>query len=101
MDWETINVTRELILKWITKDPTIAEYNSIKKLIRTYGKLANIRVDKILNNNPEFDQVAFYRIVKFLSLDDNELSTISNCLSIKNQLENIQLKLKEEELWQE
>ena len=99
MDWETINITRHLIIKWLTKNPTIREYKLIKKLIRTYGKLTGLKVNKILNNNKTYDEVAFYRIIKFLSIDDNEISTISNCLHIKNQMAKNQMVIKQEETW--
>ena len=101
MDWKTINITRHTIITWITKNPTEAEFKSIRKLIRTYGKLTNQNVHNILQLTKTFDELSFFRIIKFLSIDKEELSDISLAFSNKNTTKwNAALNnIKQEESW--
>ena len=100
MDWKTINMTRHLIITWITKNPNKDEFKSIRKLIRTYGKLTNQKVNNLLQLTKEYNELSFFRIIKFLCIDEDELSSISLAFSNRhtnwNQILN---NMKTEEDW--
>ena len=91
LDVGLASTARKLILLWTARTGTFrttdGEWQMISKLIRTYSRAIKADNAKLLRDIRTKDELAVYRIISTLGLDDEEISLIS-ATAFKNELEN-------------
>lgn len=72
------NVTRSIILLWIIRDKTIVDWKIIRRLLKSYGIHRGINYRRLLHMSRSEDDLAVYRLILELSLDDDEIIFVSS-----------------------